>query len=202
MKALNFILEAPYATAKAFAHYNTVNYREAYNIFGCCGVLFNHESPLRGEEFVTRKISLGLARTIYDKDFVLELGNMDSKRDWGYAPDFVEAMYVMMQQKTPDDYVIATGQTHSIKDFILIATKCLNIPIVIEGEGLNTKVIRTTDNQIIIKCNTQFYRPTEVDLLIGNSQKAKNDFGWKCKTSFSKLVQIMVESDYNRIVKH
>ena len=169
---------SPYAVAKVFAHYATLNYREAYGMHNSCGILFNHESPRRGENFVTRKVSLGVAKIKAGLEQSLTLGNLDARRDWGFAGDYVEAMWLMLQQKTPDDYVIATGQSHSVRDFCKEA---------FSHAGLDyTKFVKT---------DPAYLRPSEVDLLCGDSSKAREKLGWKPKVSFSELVQVMVDHD-------
>jgi GDPmannose 4,6-dehydratase len=178
-----FYPRSPYGVAKVYGHYITVNYRESYNIFACSGILFNHESPLRGIEFVTRKISNAVARISLGKQNKLELGNMDSKRDWGYAKDYVEAMWMMLQQDKPDDYVIATGETHSVREFV-------------EQAFLEVGI---SDWQKYIQADhPDHLRPAEVDYLIGDASKAKNVLGWTPKTSFRELVKIMVAADLER----
>lgn len=196
-----FYPRSPYAVAKTYAHYMTVNYRESYNIFGCCGILFNHESPLRGEEFVTRKITSHLARMKSGENIVLELGNFKAKRDWGYADDFVRAMYLMMQHETPDDYVIATGEEHTVEEFLTMTADILEMPIVIEGEGLDTVAIRKSDNTVIAKVNPTHFRPTEVELLLGNASKAKKQLGWNHEMNFEGLVDLMVRKDFDKARK-
>ncbi len=192
-----FYPRSPYGVAKLFGHWMTVNYREAYNMFACSGILFNHESPLRGEQFVTKKITMGLSKIKLGLQDYLELGNLDSKRDWGYAEDYVEAMFLMLQYKKPGDYVISTGQTYSVRDFINIACNKLNIDIEWEGKGINEIAINKKNGKKIIKINPKFYRPTEVDLLLGNSDKAKRILKWKPKTDFESLVDKMIEYDYS-----
>ncbi len=178
-----FYPRSPYGVAKAYAHYMTVNYRESYDMFACSGILFNHESPRRGIEFVTRKITNAVARISLGKQKILELGNLDSKRDWGYAGDYVEAMYLMLQQSKPDDYVVATGETHSIQEFVELAFNEIGI----------------TDWQKYVKANDPRYlRPAEVDHLIGDASKAHKELGWKPKTSFKQLVKMMVKADLER----
>jgi|SRR3989344_3707257 len=170
---------SPYAVAKVFAHLTTVNYREAYGIFAVNGILFNHESPRRGATFVTKKITRGIARILANKDKKIYLGNLDAKRDWGYAPEYCEAMWLMLQQKNPDDYVIGTGENHSVRDFVKLAFK-------IAGLG---------DYKKYVVIDKRYYRPTEVDNLIANTNKAKKKLGWRPKTKFKDLVRIMVEND-------
>ena len=194
-----FYPRSPYGIAKLFGHWMTINYKEAYNIFACSGILFNHESPLRGEQFVTRKITIGLSKIKLGLQDCLELGNLDSKRDWGYAEDYVEAMFLMLQHHKPDNYVISTGKTYSVKDFINAACDELNIDIAWEGKGLNEVAIDKKNNKIIIKINPKYYRPTEVDLLLGDSSKAEKILNWKPKTNFKDLVTKMVEYDYSKL---
>ena len=194
-----FYPRSPYGVAKLFGHWMTINYREAYNIFTCSGILFNHESPLRGEQFVTRKITIGLSKIKLGLQDCLELGNLDSKRDWGYAEDYVDAMFLMLQHYKPDNYVISTGKTYSVKDFIKAACDELNINITWEGKGLNEVAINKKNNKIIIKINPKYYRPTEVDLLLGDSRKAEKILNWKPKTNFKDLVTKMVQYDYSKL---
>ena len=194
-----FYPRSPYGIAKLFGHWMTINYKEAYNIFACSGILFNHESPLRGEQFVTRKITIGLSKIKLGLQDYLELGNLDSKRDWGYAEDYVEAMFLMLQHHKPDNYVISTGKTYSVKDFISTACDKLNIDITWEGKGLNEVAIDKKSNKIIIKINPKYYRPTEVDLLLGDSRKAEKILNWKPKTNFKELVAKMVQYDYSKL---
>ncbi|OAQ20309.1 GDP-mannose 4,6-dehydratase [Thermosulfurimonas dismutans] len=196
-----FYPRSPYAVAKLFGHWITVNYRESYNMFACSGILFNHESPLRGLEFVTRKITYTLARIKYGLEDKLILGNLDAKRDWGYAPEYVEVMWLMLQQDTPDDYVIATGETHTVREFVEKAAEIAGFQIEWEGEGINTKGIDKKTGKIIIEVSPKFYRPAEVDILIGDYSKAKTKLGWKPKIKFEELVRIMMEADLKRIEK-
>ena len=193
--------QSPYAISKLFGHYITVNYRNSYNLFTVSGILFNHESPLRGEEFVTRKIVKGLIEIINNKRNILELGNLDAKRDWGFAKEYVEAMWKMMQQKNPDDYIICTGRTYSIKDFINYCINYLKIDAKWIGKGLNTKLINTKTNKVIIKVNPKYFRPSEVNYLKGNYAKAKKKLNWKPKISLKELVEIMLKDEikyYNK----
>lgn len=178
-----FYPRSPYGVAKAYGHYITVNYRESFDMFACSGILFNHESPRRGLEFVTRKIAHAVARISLGKQEKLELGNMDAKRDWGFAGDYVEAMWLMLQQDTPDDFVVATGETHSVQEFVELAFKSVGI-----------------DNwqDYVISDNPQYMRPAEVDLLIGDATKARETLGWAPKTSFEQLVEMMVKADIER----
>ena len=189
--------KSPYAIAKLFAHFITQNYRESYNIYAISGILFNHESPLRGEEFVTRKITQGLVRILKGSLNCLELGNIYSKRDWGYAKEYVEVMWKMLQQPKPNDYVISTGETHTIKEFINEAIKILNIKAKWVGKGLKEKLV-DNNKKTIIRINKKYFRPAEVDILIGNSTKAKKELKWKPQTKFKKLVKIMLEEE----IKH
>ena len=194
----NFHPRSPYATSKTFAHYSVQNYREAYNIFAVSGILFNHESPLRGEEFITRKITIGLTKIMLGKQKKIKLGNIYAKRDWGFAGDYVEAMWKMMQNKIPKDYVIATGQNHSVKDFINMTTKILNLKTQWVGKGLNEKLINKLNKKIIIEIDKKYFRPTEVENLKGDYLKAKKDLKWKPKTNFKNLVKMMIEADLKR----
>lgn len=194
-----FYPRSPYGVAKLFAHWITVNYRESYNMFACSGILFNHESPLRGLEFVTRKITYNLACIKYGLKDKLVLGNLDAKRDWGYAPEYVEAMWLMLQQPEADDYVIATGETHSVREFVEKAAEIAGFTLEWQGEGINTKGIDTRTGKVIVEVSPEFYRPAEVDLLIGNPKKARKKLGWQPRTSFSRLVEIMMEADLKRV---
>ena len=196
-----FYPRSPYGVSKLFGHWITINYREFYNMFACSGILFNHESPLRGIEFVTRKITYSLARIKYGLQDRLILGNLDAKRDWGYAKEYVEGMWLMLQQEKPDDYVLATGKTHSVREFVEKAAQIAGFDIEWEGEGVNTKGINRKTGKIIIEVSPEFYRPAEVDILIGNPQKAKEKLGWEPKTKFEDLVEIMMEADLNRVSK-
>ena len=192
---------SPYAVAKVYAHFITQNYREAYNMFACSGILFNHESPLRGLEFVTRKITYTLSRIKYGLEDKLILGNLDSKRDWGYAPEYVYGMYLMLQQETPDDYVLATGTTHSVREFVEKASLVAGFDIEWVGEAENTKGIDKKSGKTIVEVSKKFYRPAEVDLLIGDYTKAKQKLGWEPKTTFDKIVEIMMEKDLERVLR-
>ena len=193
--------QSPYAISKLFGHYITVKYRNSYNLFTVSGILFNHESPLRGEEFVTRKIVKGLIEIINNKRNILELGNLDAKRDWGFAKEYVEAMWKMMQQKNPDDYIICTGRTYSIKEFINYCINYLKIDAKWIGKGLNTKLINTKTNKVIIKINPKFFRPSEVNYLKGDFTKAKKKLNWKPKIALKELVELMLKDEikyYNK----
>ena len=194
-----FYPRSPYGIAKLFGHWMTINYKEAYNIFACSGILFNHESPLRGEQFVTKKITMGLSKIKLGLIEYLELGNLDSKRDWGYAGDYVEAMYLMLQNDKPDNYVISTGETFSVKDFINTSCNELRIDIDWQGSGIDETAVDKKTGKSIIRINPKYYRPTEVDLLLGNSTKAKKMLKWKPKTNFYELVSKMIEYDFNKL---
>jgi len=194
----NFYPRSPYAAAKLYAHWITINYREAYNTFACNGILFNHESPKRGETFVTKKITKGLCRIKYKKQKKLYLGNIYAKRDWGHAKDYVEAQWLILQQKKPDDYVIATGKTYSVKYFIDKAAKYLKLRLIWKGKGINTKAYDEKGN-CIIECDKKYFRPTEVDILLGNANKAKKNLKWKPKTNIDDLVKEMIDEDLKNI---
>lgn len=196
-----FYPRSPYAVSKLFGHWITVNYRESYGMFACSGILFNHESPLRGVEFVTRKITYGVARIKYGLQNKIVLGNLDSKRDWGYAPEYVEGMWLMLQQNEPDDYVLATGETHSVREFVERAFECADFIIEWSGEGVNTKGIDKKTGRILVEVSPQFYRPAEVDILIGDATKAKERLGWYPKVKFNELVEIMVKKDIDRVCR-
>lgn len=186
---------SPYGVAKVYAHWITINYRESYNMFACSGILFNHESPRRGESFVTRKITISLADILAGKQDKLYLGNLDAKRDWGYAKDYVEAMWLMLQQDKPDDYVIATGEMHTVREFVEESTRLIGINIEWRGSGIEEKGIDKKSGKTIIQIDPRYFRPAEVDLLIGDSSKAREKMGWKPKVSFKELVKIMMEAD-------
>jgi len=186
---------SPYGCAKVFAYWITKNYRESYNIFACNGILFNHESPRRGSTFVTKKITEGLVKIKLGLQDKLYLGNLDAKRDWGYAKDFAEAMWLMMQAKKPDDYVIATNETHSVREFVEEAAKILDMEIEWTGKGKKEKGIDKKTGKVIIEIDPIYFRPAEVDLLIGDYSKAKKELGWKPKTKFKDLVKLMVKED-------
>ena len=190
-----FYPRSPYGVAKLYSHWITINYRESYGIHASSGILFNHESPLRGREFVTKKVTSTLARIKKGSNEVLEVGNVLAKRDWGYAGDYVEAMYRMLQQKNPDDYVIATGKTHSVKEFIDLSLKYLKIQYKWTGKGLNTRVMDIKSKKTIVSINKSFFRPAEVDLLIGNPMKARRNLKWQPRTKLKELVKIMLDHD-------
>ena len=190
-----FYPRSPYGVAKVFGYWTTVNYRESYNMFACNGILFNHESPLRGEEFVTRKITKGIAEIKKGLRDYIELGNLDAKRDWGFASDYVEAMWLMLQQDKPDDYVIATGETHTVREFVELAFKEAGIDIVWKGIGLAEVGLDKNSEKILVKVSEQFYRPVEVEILIGDPSKARETLGWQPKVNFKELVKMMVKAD-------
>jgi GDPmannose 4,6-dehydratase len=194
-----FYPRSPYGVAKLYAYWIIQNYREAYNIFACNGIMFNHESERRGFNFVTRKITTGLSRIKLGKQDFLELGNLDAKRDWGYAKEYVYAMWLMLQQEIPEDFVISTGEAHSVREFVEECCKELGIPIQWRGEGIHEEGINKDTGRIIIKINPKYFRLTEVDLLKGDATKAKDKLGWEAKTKFEDLVKIMVKSDFEII---
>jgi len=193
-----FYPRSPYAAAKLYAYWITINYREAYGIFACNGILFNHESPSRGETFVTRKITMAAAKIKYGMQERLYLGNLDAKRDWGFAKDYVEAMWLMLQQETPDDYVIATGETHSVREFTELTFKELGIDVIWQGKGVEEVGIDATTGEIIVEIDPGYYRPTEVELLI----KAREKLGWEPKVKMEELVKIMIKSDEEEVLKN
>jgi GDPmannose 4,6-dehydratase len=192
-----FYPRSPYAAAKLYAYWITVNYREAYDLFACNGILFNHESPRRGANFVTRKITRGIANILAGKQDKLYLGNLDAKRDWGFAGDYVEAMWLILQQKEPDDFVIATGETHTVREFCELAFKNAGIILKWEGSGETEKGIDIETGKELINVSSKFFRPTEVELLLGDPSKAKTKLNWTQKVSFEQLVKMMVVSDIN-----
>ena len=191
-----FYPRSPYGCAKVYGYWITKNYRESYNLFACNGILFNHESPRRGETFVTRKITRGLARIKLGLDDMLYLGNLDAKRDWGYAKDYVEAMWLMLQVDKPDDYVVATNETHSVREFVEKSAKHLGFDIVWQGKGVDEIGKDKNTGKIIIKIDPKYFRPAEVDLLIGDYSKAKSLLKWEPKTKFEELVKIMTDADF------
>lgn len=196
-----FYPRSPYSVAKLFGYWIVINYREAYNLFACNGILFNHESPRRGEAFVTRKITLAAARIKLGLQSVLALGNLSAKRDWGYAPEYCEGMWRMLQQITPDDFVLATGETHTVREFAEVAFRELGMPIVWEGEGANERGISSATRNPLVVVDPKYYRPTEVDLLIGDATKAKQKLGWAPKTTFDDLVIMMAQADFEKVSK-
>jgi len=193
-----FYPRSPYGVAKVYAHWITVNYREAYKIFACNGILFNHESPVRGETFVTKKIIMGLCRIKTGKQKKLFLGNLSAKRDWGHARDYVEAMWKMLQRKKPQDYVISTGKQYSVKDFINLSLKELNIKYYWKGKGINQKCYNDKGN-CIIECDKEYFRPLEVDTLLGDSRKARKELNWRPKFNIAKLVKEMVTAELRNL---
>lgn len=197
-----FYPRSPYAIAKLYGYWITVNYRESYNIFACNGILFNHESPLRGETFITRKITRAAAAIHLGLQEQFYVGNIEAKRDWGYAKDYVEAMYLMLQQDTPEDFVIATGKTHTVRSFIEQTFNQINRPIEWKGTGIDEVGIDTSTGKKIIKIDPRYFRPTEVELLIGDATKAKNKLGWIPKTSLSEIIQVMLECDLKEMQKY
>ncbi|MED5619500.1 GDP-mannose 4,6-dehydratase [Ideonella sp. BN130291] len=193
-----FYPRSPYGVAKLYAHWMTVNYRESYGIFGSSGILFNHESPLRGREFVTRKITDSIAKIKLGQLDVLELGNMDAKRDWGFAKEYVEGMWRMLQADSPDTYVLATNRTETVRDFVAMAAKAAGIALVFKGEGEKEVAIDSQSGKTVVRVNPKFYRPAEVDLLIGNPEKATRELGWSPTTGLEQLCHMMVEADLRR----
>ncbi|MCX6157121.1 MAG: GDP-mannose 4,6-dehydratase [Ignavibacteriota bacterium] len=222
-----FYPRSPYGVAKIYGYWIVVNYREAYNIFACNGILFNHESPRRGETFVTRKITRAVSKIICGHQKKLSLGNLNAKRDWGYAPEFCEGMWMMLQQDKPEDYVLATGETHTVREFVDLTFKGLGVELEWQGEKEKEKgVVRNINddllleglgkvkaiykemvlkyikkNDVVVEVDKNYYRPTEVDLLIGDASKAYNNLGWKPKTKFEELVNIMTLSDFEKVIR-
>lgn len=195
-----FYPRSPYGVAKLYAHWITINYRESYGMFACTGILFNHESPLRGETFVTRKITRAIARIIYGLQDVLYLGNLDAQRDWGYAKEYVDAMWRILQCDTAQDWVIASGQAHSVREFVEKAFAHVGITIVWEGQGVNEHGYDAQTGTVLVAVHPRYFRPAEVDFLLGDATKAYTQLGWKPKTSFDELVHLMVDADM-RLVK-
>jgi len=193
-----FYPRSPYGVAKLYAHWMTINYHESYNIFACSGILFNHESPLRGQEFVTRKITNSVAKISLGQQQLLELGNLDAKRDWGFAKDYVEGMYLMLQADKPDTYVLATGRTETVRDFVTMSFKAVNIKLDWQAKDENEVAIDRKSGKTVVKINPKFYRPAEVELLVGDPAKAKKDLGWQPKTTLEELCEMMVKADLRR----
>tara|TARA_B110001450_G_scaffold151869_1_gene141693 strand:- start:580 stop:1617 length:1038 start_codon:yes stop_codon:yes gene_type:complete len=196
-----FYPRSPYGVAKLYAYWLLVNYREAYGIFGSNGILFNHESPRRGDSFVTKKIAIAATKIANGSKEKLYLGNIDAKRDWGYAPDYVESMWMILQQESPSDYVIATNETHTVRELIEKMFKHVGIKVMWSGSGVNEVGINSETQEEIINIDPYYYRPTEVDLLIGDYSKAKNEFGWEPKTTFNELVEIMMNFEIKNYEK-
>lgn len=196
-----FYPRSPYGVAKLYAHWMTVNYRESYGMFASSGILFNHESPLRGREFVTRKITDSVAKIKWGKLDVLELGNMDAKRDWGYAQEYVEGMWRMLQADQPDTYVLATNRTETVRDFVRMAFKAAGIELDFQGQAEDERAIDTATGATVMRVNPRYYRPAEVDLLVGNPAKAQAQLGWAPRTTLEQLCQMMVEADMQRNAK-
>jgi GDPmannose 4,6-dehydratase len=198
MESTPFYPRSPYGVAKLYAHWITINYRESYNIFGCSGILFNHESPLRGREFVTRKITDTVAKIRLGKADLLELGNMDAKRDWGYAKEYVEGMWRMLQADEPDTYVLATNRTETVRDFVTMAFKAVDCQLEWRGRGEQEVAVDAGSGKTLVRVNPKFYRPAEVELLIGDPAKAKAKLGWAPETTLEQLCQMMVQADLRR----
>ena len=197
-----FYPKSPYAVAKLYSFWITKNYRESFGMYACNGILFNHESPRRGINFVSRKISIGVAKIIEGKQESIELGNLNSKRDWGHAKDYVLAMWMMLQKTKPKDYVIATGKTYSVRDFVNTAFEVFNKKIEWRGKGLNEVGIDIESGKKVIKIKKEYFRPSEVEVLLGDSSKAKKDLGWKAKINFKDMVKEMVLSDHEKVKKN
>ena len=193
-----FYPRSPYGVAKLYAHWMTINYRESYGIFGCSGILFNHESPLRGREFVTRKITDSVAKIKLGKLDVLELGNMDAKRDWGFAKEYVEGMWRMLQADEPDTFVLATNRTETVRDFVRMAFKAIGVELEFKGKDAAEIAVDVATGKTVVRVNPKFYRPAEVELLIGNPEKAKQVLGWEPKTTLEELCAMMVQADLRR----
>lgn len=194
-----FYPRSPYGVAKLFAHWMTINYRESYGVFGVSGILFNHESPLRGREFVTRKITDAVARIRTGRLNVLELGNLDAKRDWGFAKEYVEGMYRMLQAPRPGTYVLATGRTETVRDFVSMAFRAVGTDIEWRGSGADETGVDAADGTVRVRINPRFYRPAEVDLLIGDASLAQEELGWRAETTLEQLCRLMVEADLDRV---
>jgi len=196
-----FYPRSPYGVAKLYGHWITKNYRESYNMYACSGILFNHESERRGKEFVTRKITDAVSRIKQNVQDHIELGNMDAKRDWGHSKDYVNAMWLMLQQETPDDYVIATNETRTVREFVEIAFRCVDIEVEWSGEGINEIGKDKATGKLIIKINPQFFRPAEVEILIGDPAKADTNLGWEREIPFAELVERMIKNDMSLVAK-
>lgn len=198
-EATPFYPRSPYGVAKLYAHWMTINYRESYGIFGASGILFNHESPLRGKEFVTRKITDAVARIALGQQDCLELGNLDAKRDWGFAKEYVEGMWRMLQADEPDTFVLATNRTETVRDFVSMAFKAVNVELDWQGSAEQERGIDRSSGKTVVQVNPRFYRPAEVDLLIGDPQRARDILGWQPQTSLEQLCKLMVEADLARV---
>ena len=196
-----FYPRSPYGVAKLYAFWIIKNYREAYNLFACNGILFNHESPRRGGTFVTRKITRAAARIKYGIQDLLELGNLNAKRDWGYAPEYCDGMWRMLQQDQPDDFVLATGETHPVREFVDLVFKELEMQLEWLGDGVDEKGLEKSTGKTLVVINPSYYRPTEVDLLLGNAGKARKELGWEPKTRFHELVRLMAQADWEKVQK-
>ena len=196
-----FYPRSPYGVAKLYGFWIIKNYREAYNLFACNGILFNHESPRRGGTFVTRKITQAAARIKHGIQDYLSLGNLNSKRDWGYAPEYCDGMWRMLQQDKPDDFVLATGETHSVREFVDLTFRNLDMELEWDGQGKNEKGVEKVSGKTLVRINPSYYRPTEVDLLLGDAGKAKKKLGWEPKTKFEDLVKLMVKADWEKVQK-
>jgi GDPmannose 4,6-dehydratase len=197
----SFYPRSPYGVAKLYGYWIVVNYREAYGLYACNGILFNHESPRRGETFVTRKITRAAARIKAGLQKNLRIGNLHAKRDWGYAPEYCEGMWMILQEKTPEDYVLATGETHTVREFAEVVFKELDMELEWKGEGIKEKGIVTKTGETVIEIDPEYFRPTEVDLLIGDASKAKKNLGWEPKVKFEELAKIMAQADYEKVLK-
>lgn len=197
-----FYPRSPYAAAKLYSYWVTKNYREAYNLHASNGILFNHESPRRGETFITRKVTMAVVRILKGMQKCLYVGNLDARRDWGYAPDYVKCMWLMLQQEKPDDYVVATGENHTVREFIEKAFAAVGIRVEWRGTGIDETGINAESGEVIVKIDSRYFRPTEVDTLLGNPEKARRQLGWTPAVTFEKLVQIMVEGDLKLLTRN
>lgn len=200
-EATPFYPKSPYGVAKLYSYWITKNYRESYDMFACNGILFNHESPRRGETFVTRKITIAAAKIMVGKQEKLSLGNLDAKRDWGFAGDYVEGMWRMLQKNTPDDYVLATNETHTVREFAELAFRELGVELRWQGAGIEEKGYDIKTGRLLVDVDPRFFRPAEVELLWGNPSKAEKDLGWRRKVSFQELVQMMVQADVEMFIR-
>jgi GDPmannose 4,6-dehydratase len=196
-----FYPRSPYGVAKLYGYWIVVNYREAYNLFACNGILFNHESPRRGEGFVTRKITLAAARIKLGLQKTVELGNLSAQRDWGFAPEYCEGMWRMLQQKEPDDFVLATGETHTVREFASLAFAELDMPLLWRGEGAEEEGVDAASGRVIVRVDAHYYRPTEVEILVGDAAKARTHLGWVPHTTFKNIVTMMAKADFEKVSK-